>query len=275
VSGDSAGVLIGDGIGGLATGYALASAGHTVRLLNGHSSLVSWERGCSSRRTSLTSCLNGGARRDRSYRDAGQSTRSRQRGHWAELVRFYLEDAFRERYYPTYVVTHGSDVHGILLDRVPPRQDRASYRPHRRAGRDVCAWTRTYCIDGEVLESQAVLVADRLTSVLHLSIMDDGLICSSAAYRRAIPVTDVRTEVDFAGVVLRTGPGAFSSGTDGGEIVYQVAAFGSRPVVPTSRRRCRRCGASAEGRRTTGCRHRSSSWSVTQHRCHSNNWSNN
>jgi hypothetical protein len=59
-----------------------------------------------------------------------------------------------------------------------------------------------------VVESQAVLAADRLTSMLRLSVIDDALICSRyVAYREAIPVTDVRTEVAWFG----SGPDAISS----------------------------------------------------------------
>ncbi len=66
-------------VGGLATGYALASAGHTVRLLE----------------------------RAQQFADAVTGR---------ELVHLDLGDAFRERYPAPYVVAHRSDVHRILLD---------------------------------------------------------------------------------------------------------------------------------------------------------------
>ncbi|MDQ3763992.1 MAG: hypothetical protein M3460_21035 [Actinomycetota bacterium] len=196
MSRDSAEVLVRGGIGGLATGYALASAGYTVWLLERAQQLGDVEAEVQLTpnviRFLVERGLLGGSWLSGCWPAGSSSPKQPMGGAYAPR----LEDAFRERCHATHVVAHRSDVHRILLDRVPPRRDRASYQPHRRAGRDGNAWTRTYCIGGEVVESQAVLAADRLASVRRLSIIDDGLICSSyVVYRGAIPVTDVRTEV--------------------------------------------------------------------------------
>lgn len=224
-------IVVGGGIGGLATGYALTSAGHTVRLLeraqqfgevgaglqlapNATRILAEWglldevvATGVLPGRLVLADAVTG-----------------------RELVHADLGDAFRERYHAPYIVAHRSDVHRILLDAC--RRAGVELLTGRTVVRveTVGAWARTYCADGEVHESAAVLAADGLTSTLRQSVVDDELICSGyVAYRGAIPVTDVRTEVDLTDVVAWIGPKYHfvRYALRRGEIVNQVAVFGS------------------------------------------------
>ena len=224
-------LVVGGGIGGLATGYALASAGHTVRLLeraqqfgevgaglqlapNATRILDEWglldevvAAGMLPGRLVLADAVTG-----------------------RELVHADLGDAFRERYHAPYVVAHRSDVHRILLDAC--RRAGVELLTGRTVERveTVSAWARTYCAGGEVHESRAVLAADGLTSTLRRSVVDDELICSGyVAYRGAIPVTDVPTEVNLTDVVAWIGPRCHlvQYALRRGEMVNQVAVFSS------------------------------------------------
>jgi 2-polyprenyl-6-methoxyphenol hydroxylase-like FAD-dependent oxidoreductase len=224
-------VIIGGGIGGLAAGYALASAGHTVRLLeraqqfgevgaglqlapNATRILAEWglldevvDAGMLPGRLVLADVLTG-----------------------QELLHLNLGDAFRERYHAPYVVVHRSDVHRILLDAC--RCAGVELLTGRTAERveTVGAWARTYCADGEVYKSAVVLAADGLSSTLRRSVVDDDLICSGyVAYRGPISITDVHTEVNLTDVVAWIGPGCHfvQYALRRGEVINQVAVFGS------------------------------------------------
>ncbi|MGI9001453.1 MAG: FAD-dependent monooxygenase [Pseudonocardia sp.] len=224
-------LVVGGGIGGLAAGYALAHAGHTVRLLeraqqfgevgaglqlapNATRILAEWglldevvATGVLPGRLVLADAVTG-----------------------RELVHADLGDAFRERYHAPYVVAHRSDVHRILFDAC--RRAGVELLTGRTVERveTVGAWAHTYAAGGEVHESRAVLAADGLTSTLRRSVVDDELICSGyVAYRGAIPVADAPIDVDLTDVVAWIGPRCHfvQYALRRGEMVNQVAVFGS------------------------------------------------
>jgi salicylate hydroxylase len=224
-------LVAGGGIGGLAAAYALATAGYSVRLLeraqefgevgaglqlapNATRILAEWglldevvDAGVLPRRLVLADAMTGG-----------------------ELVHADLGGDFRDRYQAPYVVVHRSDLHRILLEAC--RRAGVALETGRAVERvDSAGDTAfTYCADGAVYSSRVTLAADGLTSTLRRSIVDDEPICSGyVAYRGAIPVADMPTEVSLDEVIVWIGPRRHfvQYALRNGEIFNQVAVFAS------------------------------------------------
>lgn len=225
-------VVVGGGIGGLANAYALASAGHRVRVLeqapafaevgaglqlapNATRILREWglldeviARGVLPRRIVLKDALDG-----------------------AELTSLDLGDGFVERYGAPYVVIHRSDLLTILYDAC------------RDAGVELLA---DHAVDDiEVLPGEvrvrageqehgagAALAADGLWSSLRSRLSTDEPVCSGyVAYRGTRPVSEV-TGIDedvLTDVVVHFGPHCHlvQYPLRGGELLNTVAVFAS------------------------------------------------
>jgi 2-polyprenyl-6-methoxyphenol hydroxylase-like FAD-dependent oxidoreductase len=223
--------IVGGGIGGLATAYALARGGHQVRVLeqstrfgevgaglqlapNATRVLAEWglldeviAAGVLPKRIVLRDAVDGG-----------------------ELTHLDLGEDFRRRYGAPYVVVHRSDLHRILHDAC------------QRAGVDLRTGCRvdhvesggssafTYCADGTVHESAVVLGLDGLNSTLRRGIVGDEPIPSGyVAYRGAVPTADVTLDLDLDDVVAWIGPGCHlvQYGLRQREMINQVAVFRS------------------------------------------------
>jgi salicylate hydroxylase len=224
-------LVAGGGIGGLAAAYALAAAGYSVRLLekadefgevgaglqlapNATRILAEWGlldevvgTGVLPRRLVLADAVTG-----------------------AELVHADLTGRFRDRYGAPYVVAHRGDLHRILLDACRRLgvvlQTRRTVERVDSAGDTVF----THCADGSGYESSVALAADGLTSTLRRSVVDDEPICSGyVAYRGAVPVAEMATEVNLDDVVAWIGPRCHfvQYSLRRGEMFNQVAVFAS------------------------------------------------
>jgi salicylate hydroxylase len=225
-------VVVGGGIGGLANAYALASAGHRVRVLerapafaevgaglqlapNATRILREWglldeviARGMRPRRLVLKDALDG-----------------------AELTSLDLGDGFVERYGAPYMVIHRSDLLTILHDAC------------RDAGVELL--TDHAVDDVEVLPggvrvrsgereygAGAALAAEGLWSSLRSRLSTDEPVCSGyVAYRGTRPVSEV-TGIDedvLTDVVVHFGPRSHlvQYPLRGGELLNTVAVFAS------------------------------------------------
>ncbi|MEU6035927.1 FAD-dependent oxidoreductase [Actinomadura sp. NPDC047616] len=224
-------VVVGGGIGGLSTAYALATAGHSVRVLerapefaevgaglqmapNATRILREWglldevlEAGVTPRRLLFRDALDGG-----------------------ELTHLDLDDEFVRRYGGPYVVIHRSDLLAILV------------RACERAGvalvpncqvRDVVTGPDGATVHSNLGDYQGALVvgADGLRSTLRAELSDDEPICSGyVAYRGAFPMADL--DMDAGGlqdVVCYVGPGCHlvRYPLRRGEMLNTVAVFKS------------------------------------------------
>ncbi|WP_019818804.1 FAD-dependent oxidoreductase [Saccharomonospora saliphila] len=200
-------VVVGGGIGGLATAYALARTGRSVRVLeraaefgevgaglqmapNATRILAEWGLldeivavGVLPKRVVLRDALRGD-----------------------ELSHLDLASVHR-RYGAPYVVVHRTDLHRVLVEACT----RAGV--DLRTGRPVTAVETvgdialTHCADGEVHRSAVTLGLDGLTSTLRRSVVGDDLVASGyVAYRGAVPLEEMPVDVDLDDVVSWVGP---------------------------------------------------------------------
>jgi salicylate hydroxylase len=221
-------LVVGGGIGGLSAAYALATSGHAVRLYeqsaefgevgaglqlapNATRVLAEWglldaivDIGVLPRRLVLRDAVTGG-----------------------ELTSLELGAGFRARYGAPYVVAHRSDLHRILLDAC--RTAGVALENGRKVER-VDPDGRAHCADGTAHTSEVVLGADGLGSALRGSVVaDDPVPSGYVAYRGAVPVADIATDVAHDDVVAWIGPGCHlvQYSLRRGEVFNQVAVFRS------------------------------------------------
>lgn len=226
-------VIVGGGIGGLASAYALATAGHTVRVLeqaadftevgaglqlapNATRILREWgmldqvvEAGVLPRRLVLKDALDG-----------------------SELTHLELGETFDQRYQAPYVVTHRNDLLAALLagcrdagvDLVPSVQvDDVQIRSDSASA---IAGSQSHT-------AEVVLAADGLWSTLRAKLSNDEPICSGyVAYRGAFPTSEVIDnlgEASLHDMVVYLGPGRHlvQYALRRGEIFNTVAVFAS------------------------------------------------
>ena len=225
-------VVVGGGIGGLSCGYALASAGRQVRVLeqspafgelgaglqlgpNATRILREWglldevvAAGVLPRRLVLKDALDG-----------------------SELTHLDLGQDFLRRYGAPYVVIHRSDLLDIL------------YRACQRAGVDLVTNARVLRVESGAETAAAVtdaathagalvLAADGLWSTLRANFSDDEPVCSGyVAYRGAIPLSEAADlgELSLEDVVVYFGPGCHfvQYPLRQGDLLNQVAVFAS------------------------------------------------
>lgn len=138
---------------------------------------------------------------------------------------------FVRRYGYPYLVLHRSDLLDALL-RHCLNHDLISMESRRLV---VDAEVRSdgasvFCADGSVYEAEALIAADGLHSTLRRKVIDDSPICSGyAAYRGAVPITEVTHETSVDDVVLWVGPGIHlvQYPVRSGRMYNQVAVFRS------------------------------------------------
>jgi salicylate hydroxylase len=225
-------VVIGGGIGGLATAYALASAGHRVRVLerepgftevgaglqlapNATSLLREWglldeviARGVLPRRLVLKDAVDGG-----------------------ELTSLDLGEGFRARYGAPYVVIHRSDLLSILhqacvdagVELLPD---------HLVDDVEIDDDTARVHAAGSWHTADVAVGADGLWSRLRARIVEDSPLCSGyVAYRGTQPVAEAAglTEEVLSDVTVHFGPKCHlvQYPLRGGEMLNTVAVFGS------------------------------------------------
>jgi len=226
-------LVIGGGIGGMATALAAARAGRPVRLLERAPAFTEIGAGLQVGPNAIRVLMNLGL-----YERIEEVAVFPSRGVFMDaLTGKYLTSldfgpAFRERYQAPYAVMHRSDLLDILLDAC-----RASDRIVLENGKEVVAVreldgdiVRVECADGSAYEADAVIGADGLNSRVRGLIADDEPVCSGyAAYRGTMPVGDLGAGIDGDSVVLWIGPGMhmIQYPIRRGELYNTVAVFHS------------------------------------------------
>lgn len=223
-------VIVGGGIGGLASAVALTRAGLTCRVLEQAPAFGEVGAGLQIA-PNCTRILREWDLFDE-IAELGVLPRSivmRDAVDGEELTRLDLVDA-EKRYGAPYVVIHRSDLHGTLL------------RAAQRLGVDLvtdCTVTAVEQDDtgaraisaGRVDTADLLLGADGLHSLVRPLFSDDQPVSSAyVAYRGAVPIDTVRdNDVSLDDVVCYVGPGCHfvQYPLRGGEMFNQVAVFES------------------------------------------------
>ncbi|MBF6060002.1 FAD-dependent monooxygenase [Nocardia terpenica] len=195
-------VVVGGGVAGLAAASALARDGHRVRLVEKASEFGEVGAGLQLG-PNATRVLAEWGLLDRVIASGVLPARLvlRDARDGRELIALDLGEGFRQRYGGPYVVTHRSDLHGILLDAA------AAAGVELRTGSEVVAvrfdtdTATTTLASGAELVSRVVVGADGLHSRLRSVISDDAPVPSGyVAYRGTVSAAEVEhPESDVVG----------------------------------------------------------------------------
>jgi salicylate hydroxylase len=234
VSGDVDVLVVGGGIGGLSSAYALSCQGLRVRVLERAAEFGEVGAGIQIA-PNCTRILHEYGLLDEAkslgvlptsmvMRDAIDGT---------ELTRLDLAHMERTYGFP-YMVIHRSDLHGLFL------------RACRSAGVDLLTdqtvvdyrtaadGAEVVLADGRVEGAPVVIAADGLHSVARRLLVDDEPVNSAyVAYRAAVPIDQVDHNIDLAEVAVHVGPGCHfvHYALRGGEMLNQVAVFRSSKAL--------------------------------------------
>ncbi|MGW0181372.1 FAD-dependent oxidoreductase [Nocardia sp. NPDC003345] len=227
-------VIVGGGIGGLSTAFALTRLGLRVRVLEQARQFGEVGAGIQLA-PNCTRILDDyglldevkarGVVPDRMVmRDAVDGT---------ELTALDLRDLEREYGFP-YLVIHRSDLHALFLEacRVAGVELRTEQKvvAYTQDGATAGAVTQ----DATVHRARVVIAADGLHSVARKLFVDDRPVSSAyVAYRGTVPVAEVNPAVDLSEVVVYVGPRCHfvHYGLRGGDLLNQVAVFESPKAV--------------------------------------------
>ncbi|QPP05231.1 3-hydroxybenzoate 6-hydroxylase [Streptomyces bathyalis] len=220
-------LVVGGGIGGLATALGIARSGRQVRVLERADALVEIGAG-----------LQVGPNASRAMDELGILDDIRP--HAVFPRRGVMRDAksgkvlttldlssFDHRYGYPYIVLHRADLlealvlHCAAHDLVTIETGRHVTSATVDSGR-----ARVKCADGAEYETRALIAADGLHSTLRKRVIQDDVVPSGyAAYRGTLPIDELPTEIDDDAVVLWVAPGLhlMQYPVRGGAVYNQVA----------------------------------------------------
>jgi 3-hydroxybenzoate 6-monooxygenase len=225
-------LIVGGGIGGLATALAVARTGRAVHLVEQAPEF-----------TEIGAGLQIGANATRVMHRLGilpaveevavhpERAVMRDAVGGRELTGLALGATYRARYGFPYLVMHRSDLLQILLDACTA-EPLITLENNRTVvgidpGEDA---VRVSCADGGVFVAEVLLGADGLRSRVRRLFTDDEPVCSGyVAYRGTTPIEDVATDVDANDIVLWVGPRLhlMQYPVRAGALYNQVAVFHS------------------------------------------------
>jgi 2-polyprenyl-6-methoxyphenol hydroxylase-like FAD-dependent oxidoreductase len=201
-------LVVGGGIGGLATSIALRRSGTNVRLVERAPEFGEIGAGLQLG-PNATRILDEWGLLERAL-EVGVSVknlilRDTATGH--ELTRLALDSTFSARYGSPYLVIHRTDLHSILLNAAKDAGVELLTNTTVTAAEvheDQVTATST---DGRTFTADVAYGADGLHSVLRQSIVGDAPVASGyVAYRGTVPIDDVPDEQGLEDVVVWVGP---------------------------------------------------------------------
>ena len=232
-------LIVGGGIGGLATALALARRGRPVHVVEKSPAFGELGAGLQLApnamavldRLGVAGALAAHAVHPRRlvWMDALSAER---------ITEIDLGAAFRRRFGQSYIVMHRGDLLAVLLEAC--RQERlVTLEPGREisAIEDLGDRARAHAADGRAYEAELLIGADGLHSPVRRLISDDQLVYDGlVAYRGAIPIERMSTHAGLDNVVMWVGPEMHfvQYPIRRAELYNQVAVFRSRRYTPTS-----------------------------------------
>ena len=203
-------LIVGGGIGGLATALALSQTGRTVHLIEKDDEFGEIGAG-------LQLAPNASRTLDRLgvLGEIAKSAVYPKRLVWRDaisgklLTAVNLGEPFHQRYLYAYIVMHRADLLNVLLEACRS-SDRISLESSQRAiaVEDLGNGARVCCADGTAYDCNAVIGADGLWSTVRKFVHDDGdPVCSMyVAYRGTIVASRFSQGAPPEEMVLWTGP---------------------------------------------------------------------
>ena len=232
-------LIVGGGIGGLATALALSKAGRAVHVLERSAEFGEIGAGLQLA-PNATRILDRLGVMDEISKHAVYPSRLV----WMDAIgerkitEIDLGAPFRERYGHPYIVMHRSDLLQVLLDAC-----RASSLITLEASRGVAEiedcgdFARVRCADGSVYEANILVGADGLHSRVRGLISDDKPVCAEyVAYRGTLPMKGMSAHAGLDNVVMWVGPDMHfvQYPIRRAELYNQVAVFRSKRYTPDS-----------------------------------------
>lgn len=225
-------LIVGGGIGGLATALAVARTGTSVHLVEQAPEFTEIGAGLQIG-ANATRVMSRLGILDAVERVAVHPERAVMRDAITgeKLTGLTLGDTYRRRYGFPYLVMHRSDLLQILLDAC--LAEPLITLENNRTVTDVEPGADSVavgCADGAAYRAEAVIGVDGLRSRLRRLFANDEPVCSGyVAYRGTMPIEDVATEVDANDVVLWIGPQLhlMQYPIRAGAVYNQVAVFHS------------------------------------------------
>ena len=230
-------LIVGGGLGGLATALALARRGRPVHVVEKSPAFGELGAGLQLApnamavldRLGVAGALAAHAVHPRRlvWMDALSAER---------ITEIDLGDAFRHRFGQPYIVMHRGDLLAVLLEAC--RQERlVTLEPGREisAIEDLGDRARAHAADGRAYEAELLIGADGLHSPVRRLISDDRLVYDGlVAYRGAIPIERMSTHAGLDNVVMWVGPEMHfvQYPIRRAELYNQVAVFRSRRYTP-------------------------------------------
>ncbi len=225
-------LIVGGGIGGLATALAVARTGIPVHLIEQAPEFAEIGAGLQIG-ANATRVMHRLGVLEAVERVAVHPERAVMRDATTgdKLTGLTLGDTYRRRYGFPYLVMHRSDLLQILLDACLAQDGLTLETGRTVVGVDQDEDSVTVrCADGGTYETEVLLAADGLNSRIRRLFSDDEPVCSGyVAYRGTMPIEEVATGVEDNDVVLWIGPGVhlMQYPVRRGELYNQVAVFAS------------------------------------------------
>jgi 2-polyprenyl-6-methoxyphenol hydroxylase-like FAD-dependent oxidoreductase len=232
-------LIVGGGIGGLATALAVSQSGRPVHVLERANEFGEIGAGLQ---------LAPNATRIFDRLGILQAIKAHavvpSRLVWMDALRkqkiteIDLGEPFLARYGAPYLVMHRSDLLNVLLDAC-----RANPLVFLESGKDVvdvethADYARAKCADGAVYDADLLVGADGLRSKVRSLLCDDQPVCAEyVAYRGTLPMSEMSEHAGLDNVVMWVGPDMHfvQYPVRRGELYNQVAVFRSKRYKPSS-----------------------------------------
>lgn len=226
-------LVVGGGIGGLATSLGLAQKGKSVHVLEQAPEFSEIGAGLQLAPNALAALDQLGIL-DTIYEYAVFPKRLVIKDAYAgnELTSLDLSEPFRKRYKYPYIVMHRSDLHMILLKACQSHKNielltnkEVQIVEHLSENK-----IQVSCADNTTYTAEAVIGADGLWSRTREIISNDKPICSEyVAYRGAIPISEISSDIGMDDVIMWIAPHLHlvQYPIRRGELYNQVAVFKS------------------------------------------------
>jgi 2-polyprenyl-6-methoxyphenol hydroxylase-like FAD-dependent oxidoreductase len=204
-------LIVGGGLGGLTTALALASRGHTARVLEGAPEFGAIGYGIQFGPNVFHALDRIGLMEQvLAVADSPAAVLMMDALTGKELIRIPTGQSFRARFKYPYIIIHRIDLHNVLLDACR-HSDRVELVPEAMvtAFEDRGDGVTVTTADGRTFSGTALVAADGFRSMFRQKLVGDGepRPIGYAAHRTIVPMAELKADVPRDCVALWSGPG--------------------------------------------------------------------